>query len=146
VTRRKRRPRRFKELRSYDVAEIADALDVHRNTVRHWIAKGLKPIDGRRPALVLGTELKRFLEARRGLRKCKCPPGTIYCMRCREARRPAGTIAELRELTPTTGNLIGICPACDALMYRRVSLASLAAVSADLDVTVTKAESRIEDS
>src|SRR5579871_2345070 len=35
----------------YEPSEIAKLFDVHRNTIRHWLKEGLKPIDDRRPIL-----------------------------------------------------------------------------------------------
>jgi hypothetical protein len=62
-TRRNRRPdrRRVKLLRSYTIDEAARTLEVHRNTVRHWIKAGLRVIDDKRPILILGSDLADFL-------------------------------------------------------------------------------------
>lgn len=138
-----KRARLVKELRTYTVAEIAEVLAVHRNTVRHWLKTDLTALADRGPTLVRGVELKRFLAAKRRRRKRPCPPGTIYCMKCREPRRPGGDMAEYRPLTATSGDLVGICPDCFTMMYRRVSLAALPSISAGLDVTHTRDESRL---
>lgn len=45
--------------------------------------------------------------------------------------------------TPTCGDLIGICPDCNAILYRRVNLAKLVAISSDLEVTFTEGGGRI---
>ena len=140
-----KRARLVKELRTYTVAEIAEVLGTHRNTVRQWLKVGLTALADGRPTLVRGVELRRFLAAKRSRRKRTCPPGTIYCMKCREPRRPGGDMAEYRPLTATSGDLVGICPDCTTMMYRRVSLAALPSISAGLDVTHTQAESRLEE-
>ena len=59
MTRRNRRPdrRRVKALRSYTIDEVARTLEIHRNTVRHWIKAGLPVIDGKRPILMLGADI-----------------------------------------------------------------------------------------
>jgi transposase len=51
MTRRNRRPdrRRVKALRSYTIDEVARTLEVHRNTVCHWIKAGLPVIDDKPP-------------------------------------------------------------------------------------------------
>jgi len=139
-------PRLAKIHRSYTVEEIARLLGVHRNTVREWIKRGLPTSDDRRPTLVLGRDLVAFLQAKRAKNKRSCEPGEIYCMRCREPRAPAGEMADYMPLTATTGNLIGICPVCETLMYRRASTAKLALVKGCLDITLPKAERHIDES
>jgi hypothetical protein len=143
MKRRRIDPRRAKLHRSYTVEETARLFGVHRNTVRSWLKDGLRPTDGDRPVLILGSELRRFLIARRADRKSPTPPGMIYCLRCREARRPAGEVVEFLPRTPSTGDLQGICPTCDAMLYRRVSVAALESVRAGLDVMIRDADPRI---
>jgi hypothetical protein len=141
--RRRLDPRRAKINRSYEVEEAARVVGAHRNTVRSWLRAGLKPIDNRRPTLIRGEELRRFLSERSAKRKRATPPGMIYCLRCREPRRPALDMAEYVPLAPMFGNLQGLCPVCEAMLFRRVNLAKLQAVSAGLDVTVRPADPRI---
>ena len=50
-------------------------LDVHKNTVRSWLGSGLEPIDDRRPILIQGRKLSRFLRARREQRRHRCKDG-----------------------------------------------------------------------
>jgi hypothetical protein len=146
VRQRRPNPRLAKTHRSYTVEEIATLFDVHRNTVREWITKGLPTIDSRRPALILGSTLSEFLRLCRNRNKRSCKPGEIYCVRCREPRTPADRWAQYKPLTATQGNLIGICPSCDSWLYRRVSLANLAQVIGPLSVTVPEAPQHIDES
>jgi hypothetical protein len=146
VKRRRIDPRRAKINRSYEVEEAARVVGAHRNTVRSWLRSGLKPIDDQRPTMIRGEELRRFLSERSTRRKRPTPPGMIFCLRCREPRRPALGMAEYVPLAPTFGNLQGLCPVCEAMLFRRVNLAKLQAVSAGLDVTVRPADSRISKS
>ena len=60
---------------------------VHKNTVRGWLKSGLKPIDGRRPILILGRQLASFIHARREYtrQRCKtsfCQPYLQLCRDC----------------------------------------------------------------
>ena len=120
--------------RNYTVEEVARTWGVHRNTVREWIKQGLKTIDSNRPLLIHGRDLAAFLEERRRRNHRPCGPGEIYCVRCRVPRSPAGGVADYEPLTPTQGNLIGICPSCDCVIYRRANAAKLGEVTAGLDV------------
>ena len=143
MKRRRIDPRRAKLHYNYTVEEAARLFGTHRQTVRAWTKAGLKPIDGQRPSLFTGVELRRFLGERRAARKRPTPPGMIYCLGCREHRRPAGGVADYLPRTASTGDLQGICPDCDAMLYRRVNLAALEAVRADLEVTIREADPRI---
>lgn len=67
----------------------------------------------------------------------------IYCVRCREPRTPAANMVDYLPRTATSGDLQGICPDCNTMLYRRVSRAALEDVRAGLDVTIREADSRL---
>lgn len=146
MSKRHPNPRLAKIHRNYTVEEVASLLGVHRNTVREWVKRGLPTNDGRRPMLILGVDLIEFLNARRAKNKRTCKPGEMYCVRCREPRAPAGDMADYQADTATLGNLIAICPVCDSMMYRRVSLARLGEVRGKLDITLPQAPPHIDES
>jgi hypothetical protein len=52
-------------------------------------------------------------------------------------------MAECILTGPQGGNLRGICPECDRLIYRRVNLAKIGEVKGDLDITFTQRGPRI---
>lgn len=145
---RKRRPnpRLAKIHRNYTVDEVANLFDVHRNTVREWVKRGLPTNDGKRPMLILGRDLVTFLTTRRAKNKRPCLPGEIYCVRCRAPRTPAGEMVDYVPLTATLGNLAAICSVCESMIYRRISLAKLAHVCGKLDVTMPQALEHIGES
>jgi Helix-turn-helix domain len=138
-------PRRAKIHRSYSVEEVSRLFAVHKNTVRNWLRQGLAPIDGHRPTVIRGMELRRFLTDRRSRAKQICGPGRIYCLPCRAPKVPDGNMAECIALSETTGALTGICPDCGRMIYRRVNPQKIGAVCGGLDVTVTLARPRIEE-
>lgn len=133
---RKRRPnhRLVKIHRSYSVEDAARLFGTHKNTVRAWVKAGLLTCDEKRPMLILGRELAAFLKARREKSKRPCQPDEIYCVRCRAPKRPAGGMAEYQPQTATLGNLAGICPDCDGMIFRRASLAKLPQIQGKLDI------------
>jgi hypothetical protein len=146
VPKRLPNPRRAKIHRNYTVEEVADLYEVHRNTVRQWIKDGLPTCDTRRPLLVLGSALAAFLTAKRARNKRPCKLDEIYCVRCRVPKKPALGMAEYRPLTTTLGNLVGLCPACEGLINRRVNLAKLGLMSAVLDITLPQPLQHIDES
>lgn len=126
--------------------EVATLFSVHRNTVRQWIKHGLPVSDDKKPMLILGRALFEFLQARRTKNKRTCQPGQIYCVRCHEPQHPAGDMAEYQPVTATLGNLVGICPGCNSMMYRRVNLTKLGLICGQLDITMPQALPHINES
>jgi hypothetical protein len=145
---RKRRPnyRLVKIHRCYTVEEAARLLGTHKNTVRAWVRAGLPTCDSKRPTLILGRDLAAYLKARRTKNKRPCQPGEIYCVRCRAPKQPAGDMAEYQPITEQLGNLEGICPDCDLMIYRRASMAKLAEIRGNLDITFAEAQRQVNES
>ena len=136
---RRLNPRLVKIHRCYTVEEVARLLPVHKNTFRAWIKAWLPTIDARRPTLVAGGELRRFLEAKLKKRKQPCALGQFYCVCCRSPKAPAGAMADYIAFSCTRGNLRGLCPDCGNLIHRRVAYARLAEFRALLDINVPQA-------
>jgi excisionase family DNA binding protein len=131
--------------RNYTVEEVARLFGCHKNSVRRWIKSGLPVLDDRRPMLIHGSDLRAFLESQRKKSRQRCKPGQLYCVGCRAPKAPAGTMVDYIPASSSSGNLRGICPDCDSLIHRRVSLAKLEACTAGLEVTFPHPESRIRE-
>lgn len=127
-------PRRAKIHRSYTVEEVARTFGVHKQTVRNWIKVGLASLTDKRPHLILGRELLDFHTRRRQAGKQKCRRGELYCLRCRSPKCPAGDMLDYLPMNLVSGNLRGICPTCDGLVHRRVSLAKIDVVKGKCSV------------
>jgi hypothetical protein len=138
-------PRLAKIHRTYSVEDLARLFKVHKNTVRSWFKHGLEPIDDQRPILIRGQDLRQFLTERRSRAKQACGPGRIYCLPCRAPKVPAGNMAECVAVGDTIGALHGICPDCNRMIYRRVNPRKLNDVRGNLEVAVTRAGARIEE-
>lgn len=132
-------PRLAKLNYSYTVEEITRLLRVHKNTVRVWLKAGLPSVGPQRPTLVLGRELRAFLERRRAGFKSPCAPGTMYCLKCKAPRSPALEMVEYRKITDASGNLTAICASCGTTMYRRCRHAMISVVMPSIQVTVVEA-------
>lgn len=130
--------------RSYSVPELALLCGVHKNTIRNWLRDGLPTIDRQRPALIQGKAVKDYLNAKRNRRKRTCPPGTIYCFRCKDPRRPADRQATLILDRSGTGNLSACCEDCRTRMFRRCRLDTLRAVMPGIDIQIQHAQPRLE--
>lgn len=133
-------PNRVKIHRSYSVEELARCLNVHKNTVRHWQARGLEPIDKGRPALFQGAVVRAFLAKCNSSRKTPCSPGTFYCFRCRVPRPPALGMVDFVAMRSGSGNLRALCERCETVMHRRVREADIAKVVPGCTVQFTQGQ------
>lgn len=129
-----------------EVNDAAKMLGIHKNTVKQWIKTGgLPALTDCRPHLVLGRDLKRFLEKRQEARRRPCGAGQLYCMKCRAPRRAAGDLLDYVSLSPKTGNLKGICGVCDTFIYRRIARAKIASTFPGSDVAFPQSQQRLAE-
>ena len=132
---------------NYTVEEIAQLFSVHKQTVRNWINKdGLEAIDRKRPMLILGQDLKTFIKKRRVEKKQPCKIGELYCFRCRVPKFPAGNVADCLPVTKKVGKLKAICPDCESIMNKNISLARIGEFCKKIDITFSKELQHIVDS
>lgn len=143
MTSRRINPYRVKLHRIYSVQELADCLGVHKNSVRLWRAAGLQAIDGNRPTLFAGDVARAFLLARQSRWKRPCPPGTIYCFKCRTPSAPAMDMVEFTPGIASIGNLAALCATCGTAMHRRANASKIAEIMPRLDVQIREAPSRL---
>lgn len=76
-------PRKAKNDRTYDRAEVMDLYDVTRNTVTNWIDEGLVTVPVH-PVLFRGEDLNAFHQARRVGARRNCSPGEFLCFHCKK--------------------------------------------------------------
>ena len=136
--------RNVKIHRTYTIEEAAQKTGVAKGTVARWLTSGKLPaITDRRPYLIQGQDLIAFLKAGRTPKR-KCRLHEAYCFSCREVREPAGNMADLVQVSATTGDLQSLCCHCGGMMHKRVSMSQKAALKAVLDLTVRQASPRIK--
>ena len=138
-------PRRAKIHRSYSIEEVARLYGVHKQTVRNWMKAGLPHLSERRPHLILGYELRKYHADRRQNARRPCQDGELFCLRCRTPKRPAGDMLDYIPMSLVSGNLQGICPACDGLMHRRASLVKVDTVKGLCEVAYPHGQQRLID-
>lgn len=125
MAKRLQNPRLAKTHRSYKIDEIADLYGTHKNTVHNWIKQGLPTCDTKRPVLILGSDLNAFHAKKRTKNKQPCKSNEIYCMKCKIPKEPAAGLVEFQPVNDKIGNLVAICPECETMMYRRISMAKI---------------------
>jgi hypothetical protein len=131
--------------RNYTVEEVAKLFNVHKNTVRLWIKDGLAINDDKRPLLILGVELKQFLQTKNASKKRKCLAHEIYCVRCRVPQLPDGNMVDFEPVNEAMGRLIGLCPSCNSIINKFFNVAQLANIQGQLEITLPKALKHINE-
>jgi hypothetical protein len=111
---------------TYSIPEICEDFGKHRNTVDKWIREeGLKTIDNKRPRLIHGKELKEFLSKRQASKKSKCKTGELYCLKCKQPRRPKDNLVDMFIKNQKRGNLKALCSICGGKINQIFSIKKL---------------------
>ncbi len=138
-------PNLVKIHRNYSVEEAARLYGVHKNTVSHWLRAGLPYLDERKPYLILGADLKQFLQDRRTKKKQRCNPDQMYCFRCKSPQKPAEGFVEYLPTSSTKGRLSGICSTCDGIINKYASHASLERYTTIFDLSISTTPEHINN-
>lgn len=123
--RRKYDVRRIRATWPYSVQEIAELLGVHKNAVLRWLDNGLSADQSRKPFLIRGDELIRFLKERQNGRRRKCRPEEFFCFRCRVPREACLGIADIVIESPTRLRLKALCAVCETAVNKVQSVREL---------------------
>lgn len=114
----------IKQMHSYPLEEISKLYKINVRTIRAWIKEGLKIVSGLYPYLVMGYELKKFLDSKKIKQKCKLNQNEFWCTRCRTARQSQNNEVNLKYSGLTIGNglkeftIQGICEVCGNKLNR----------------------------
>jgi hypothetical protein len=124
---RKRKPdlRRIRPTKVYMLLEIAETLDRNITTVRSWVGKGLPLLNEKKPVLVLGSDLKEWLQAVQAAKQQKCQPGELYCFKCRCPRTPLPGSMKIVPRNEKTVSIKGLCAVCGTRMNQAGSRARI---------------------
>ena len=122
--------------RSYFVGEVAEVLGVHKNTIRAWVKGGLPVCDDQRPMLILGRDLREYLQSKQKHRKRPCKAGEMYCLKCRAPKRPMGNMVDYLPRTATRGQLTAFCSSCESVINRFSTLSKANELAAIFEVSI----------
>lgn len=129
-------PRAVKAALTYTISEAADALDVSVGTVRRWARSGLPMMTDARPFLIIGADLRAYVEAQRGSGKSRLKPDELYCLTCKAGRRPAFMEVEITPNSPKTVRVFGLCEVCLGACNRFVSRARMPEIARNFTVSI----------
>ena len=128
-------PMAVKQVLTYTVEEAADALHVTTATVRNYIRRGLPVLANKRPALISGQEIRRFLRAERSAKKSPLAPDELRCPSCQRGRRPFGLLVDVEPISQKTAILKGLCEVCETPSSRFIATHRLPDFAETFDIT-----------
>lgn len=75
--------RKIREKSAYSPTEVGTLLGVDRRTVLRWVKEGLPLLDPKeKQRLIMGYDLKTFIEGKREKARVKLRPNEYYCLTC----------------------------------------------------------------
>ncbi|MFH1319801.1 MAG: hypothetical protein ABII90_04000 [Bacteroidota bacterium] len=77
----------IKSRRSYSIKDMTTLFNIDRKTCSRWIEyKGLKVMEMIvNPPLVMGSDLKEFIQKQRATRRIRLAEGEYYCLKCHKS-------------------------------------------------------------
>ncbi|WP_424984621.1 helix-turn-helix domain-containing protein [Microbulbifer sp. S227A] len=127
----------IKAFRCYTFEEAAEASGVTPRTIRNWVVDGLPVMDGMRPALIRGDDLRDHIKSQRDKRSVKTRIDTFYCVCCRAERRAAEGMADC-DIVSGRAKLTALCDACGTVVAKPVSEALIPQIARTLDLKITR--------
>ena len=141
-----RRPNRraIKLHYSYTTEEAARSLGVSKGTVRRWLKDGLPHICDQRPFLILGPDLRDFLDSRAKTKR-SCQLHQCFCFRCQEPRAAACGMVDYIPRTALSGQISAICEDCGTIMHKAFSATNLHLLKHLADVSYPQGQPCLSD-
>jgi excisionase family DNA binding protein len=134
--------RAVKSLHSYTIDEAARNQGVSKGTVRRWLKDGLPHLTEQRPFLIVGADLIEFLKSKVSPKR-PCGIDEFFCFSCKAVRRAAFDLIEYRSPKPGKYHLRALCGDCSTVMHKAASGATVDALEAKPDVSITMASETI---
>ncbi|MCE3255719.1 MAG: Helix-turn-helix domain protein [Rickettsiaceae bacterium] len=119
---------RIKYWYGYDVDDVCRLYSKHKlhpKTVLEWKKQGLQAIDNRNPILFYGFCLIKFLGKMNESNKCKTAFDEIFCMKCKEGKRPLKRQIQLIPENRTFLKVKAVCQTCKNQMFKNYKLDDL---------------------
>lgn len=118
----------------YTVQEVAALFGVHKNAVLRWLREGLQANTDKRPFLIRGDELIRFLRHRKLVRQQECSWSQCFCFCCRAPREPYLGMVDVSIESPSRFRMKALCEQCGTQMNKVQSITTLPRVQKLLHV------------
>jgi hypothetical protein len=109
-------PRKVSLHKSYTLKELSDLVGMSEKTCLRWIEQGLAIVPGsKKPILILGSEVKKFIRNRNSGAKIKLERHEFFCFKCKFPRR-----AKRGSISVSGNRKMGLCSACNGKMSKTI--------------------------
>lgn len=109
-------PKKLNSYIAYSIKELMELLCVDHKTVIRWIEAGLKTVEGsKKPILIMGQDVKDFLNQRQQKKKFKLKRSEFFCFRCRQP-----TNAKKGSTCIKNGKKLALCRVCSSKISRTI--------------------------
>jgi len=120
--------RLIKKRKSYSTQDVADLFGVSKESCFRWIKEGLKVLDPTaKPLLIMGIDLKDFLDKKQLKHKIKLRENEYFCPTCKGAVKARFGSEQLEMTGKKIGKQnrnqqvkTGLCEFCNRKIYRFV--------------------------
>ena len=127
----------IKSFRCYTIEEAAEVSGVSARTIRNWAREGLRVMNGTRPALIRGDDLRDHIKSSRESRSVKTQIDTFYCLPCRKERRAAEGLADC-DIKAGRAKLTALCETCATVVSKPVREGLIPEIALTLDLKITR--------
>jgi transcription elongation factor Elf1 len=100
-------------------------------------SNSLRVLDGTRPTLIRGDELRAFIKTARANRKVQTRIDTFYCLRCRAERHAAHGLADC-VIKANRATLTALCEICEMVISKPVAEARIPELAGTLDLKIKR--------
>lgn len=127
----------IKSFRCYTIDEAAEVSGVSPRTVRNWASDGLRVMNGTRPVLIRGDDLRDHIKSKRASRSIKTRIDTFYCVRCRKERCAAEGMVDC-EIRDGRAKLTALCEVCGTVVSKPVVEVRIPEITRTFDLKITR--------
>lgn len=109
-------PKKLNSYIAYSIKELMELLGIDHKTVTRWIEDGLKIVEGsKKPILIMGQDVKDFLNQRQQKKKFKLKRSEFLCFHCRQP-----TNAKKGSIRIKNGKKLAVCRVCSSKISRTI--------------------------
>ncbi|SHH76262.1 helix-turn-helix domain-containing protein [Marivita hallyeonensis] len=118
------------------IGEASEVAGVSLRTIRNWASDGLHVMNGTRPALIRGDDLRDYIKSKRKSLSVRTRIDAFYCVKCRKERRAAEGFVDC-EVKQGRAKLTAFCETYETVVSKPVAESLIPEIARTLDLKIT---------